>query len=87
VLDGHQMGRLRKAERIAAIEIGTAKGLSREVMAERLGLSVRSLSTFARRHELPLPPPTEPLTGAAAQCYSAAMAKQQHDTTTTKESK
>jgi hypothetical protein len=60
VLDGHQMGRLRRAERIAAIRLGTEKGLSREVMAKRLGLSLDALAYFARRYKVPLPPPVEP---------------------------
>lgn len=59
ILDGHQMP-LDRAERIAAIRIGTEKGLSREVMAKRLGISATTLFNFAKRYKVPLPPPIEP---------------------------
>lgn len=59
ILDGHEM-RLDRAERIAAIRLGTAKGLSREVMAKRLGISATTLFNFAKRYELELPAPEEP---------------------------
>jgi hypothetical protein len=75
VLDGHRMS-LTTTERITAVRLGVQHGLSRDVIAERIGVTLKTLSKIAYRHHIQLPVLVQPERWAAIVNASATPAAQ-----------